>query len=207
MSLDHQTYEGSMDWFARDRLHVLYYLGLIANPVFLAADALLYRAHFQELLIIRIVLELGLAIGFLCLRRQWFPPKALLVAWILIGNLCIVQMTLVLGGFKSQYYNGLNLVFFAAAVIVPISWRSHLIAQVVVLAYYYAANFIRPTSAADLNAAIENSFFLVWTCVAVLFSVYLYERLQRAEFEARQSERRPVKSWRLLIANCSNWTG
>ncbi|MEP6600846.1 MAG: ATP-binding protein, partial [Nitrospirota bacterium] len=184
-----RTYKGFVNRFARDSLHVLYYLGLIANPVFLAADALLYRAHFQELLVIRIILELGLAIGFLCLRRQWLSPKALLVAWILTGNLCVVQMTIVLGGFTSQYYNGLNLVFLAAAVIVPVSWRSHLVAQAVTLAYYYGANFIRPTTAADLNAAIENSFFLVWTCVALLFSVYLYERLQRAEFDARVSER------------------
>jgi signal transduction histidine kinase/class 3 adenylate cyclase len=184
-----QTYDGFVNRFARDRLHVLYYLGLVANPVFLAADALLYRTHFQELLIIRIVLELGLAIGFLCLRRQWLSPKALLVAWILIGNLCIVQMTIVLGGFTSQYYNGLNLVFLAAAVIVPVSWRSHMVAQAVTLACYYGANFMRPTTAADLNAAIENSFFLIWTSVALLFSVYLYERLQRAEFDARLSER------------------
>jgi signal transduction histidine kinase len=186
----HQTYKGFVNGFARDRLHVLYYLGLVANPVFLAADALLYRAHFQELLIIRMVLELGLASGFLCLRRQWLSPKALLVAWILIGNLCIVQMTVVLGGFTSSYYNGLNLVFLAAAVIVPVSWRSHLVAQCVTLLYYYSVNFLHSPDSAGLNAAIENSFFLIWTCVALLFSVYLYERLQRAEYEARLSERR-----------------
>ena len=188
-TISHQTYEGFVNGFARDRLHVLYYLGLVANPVFLAADALLYRVHFQELLIIRIVLELGLAIGFLSLKRQWLSPKALLVAWILIGNLCIVQMTVLLGGFTSQYYNGLNLVFLAAAVIVPVSWRCHMVAQGVTLAYYYGSHFIRPTTAADLNAAIENSFFLIWTSVALLFSIYLYERLQRAEFDARLSER------------------
>ena len=42
---------------------------------------------------------------------------------------------------------------------------------------------------AAFNAAIENSFFLIWTCVAVLFSVYLYERVQHNEFRARVSER------------------
>jgi signal transduction histidine kinase/class 3 adenylate cyclase len=188
-TISHQTYERFVKEFATDRLHILYYLGLVANPVFLAADALLYRQHFQELLIIRLVLEIGLAIGFLCLKRRWLSPKALLVAWILIGNLCVVQMTVVLGGFTSQYYNGLNLVFLAAAVIVPISWRSHMLAQGVSLAWYYGANFMRPATAAALNAAIENSFFLIWTSVALLFSVYLYERLQRAEFDARSSER------------------
>src|SRR2546430_8588918 len=79
----------------------------------------------------------------------------------------------------------------AAAVVVPVSWTSHLAAQAATMTYYYSANFaFGSLSPAALNAAIENSFFLVWTCVALLFSVYLYERLQRAEFEARVSERR-----------------
>ena len=61
--------------------------------------------------------------------------------WILIGNVCVAQMTVILGGFTSQYYNGLNLVFLAAAVIVPISWQSHLIGQILTLVCYYAMNF------------------------------------------------------------------
>ena len=184
------SYETSQSAFAAERLRVLYFLGLIANPVFFAADLLLYRQHLQELFIIRVILELGLGIAFWAFRKRWLTPNVALVFWILIGNLCIAHMTVVLGGFTAQYYNGLNLVFLAAAVIVPVSWRSHLVAQGITLAYYYGANFLRPTTAADLNAAIENSFFLLWTCVALLFSVYLYERLQRAEFGARVSERR-----------------
>jgi signal transduction histidine kinase/class 3 adenylate cyclase len=184
------SYETSQSAFAAERLRVLYFLGLIANPVFFAADILLYRQHLQELFIIRVILELGLGIAFWAFRKRWLTPNVALVFWILIGNLCIAHMTVVLGGFTAQYYNGLNLVFLAAAVIVPVSWRSHLAAQGSTLAYYYGANFFRPTTAADLNAAIENSFFLLWTCVALLFSVYLYERLQRAEFGARVSERR-----------------
>jgi signal transduction histidine kinase/class 3 adenylate cyclase len=184
------SYETSQSAFAAERLRVLYFLGLIANPVFFAADLLLYRQHLQELFIIRVILELGLGIAFWAFRKRWLTPNVALVFWILIGNLCIAHMTVVLGGFTAQYYNGLNLVFLAAAVIVPVSWRSHLVAQGITLAYYYGANFFRPTTTADLNAAIENSFFLLWTCVALLFSVYLYERLQRAEFGARVSERR-----------------
>ncbi|MEP6887480.1 MAG: ATP-binding protein [Nitrospirales bacterium] len=170
---------------------MLYYLGLIANPVFIAADILLHRDHLNSLLVIRSVLELALLVCFFLLTRHpsLLKPNALLVLWVWIGNLCIAQMTVVLGGFTAQYYNGLNLVFLAAAVIVPISWPSHLVAQIGILSYYYGANFLHGTTSGGINAAIENSFFLVWTCVALLFSVYLYERLQRAEFDARQSER------------------
>lgn len=187
-----ESYEAWRNRFAADRLKVLYYLGLVANPVFIGADALLYRPHLQELLLIRAVLETGLVGGFLALRRQLavFKPQVLLAFWIVFPNICIVHMTLVLGGFTSSYYNGLNLVFLAAAVIVPVSWRSHLTAQVMTLIYYYSANFSFRTDPAAMNAAIENSFFLVWTCVALLFSVYFYERLQHAEYHARVSEGR-----------------
>jgi len=68
-----------------------------------------------------------------------------------------------------------------------VSWPSHLVAELVTLSSYYVSNFLGPQP--DFNAAIENSFFLIWTCVALLFSVGLYERLQRAEFQARVSER------------------
>jgi signal transduction histidine kinase/class 3 adenylate cyclase len=181
--------------FAAERLRVLYGLGLVANPVFIAADFLLHRSSLVSLLMIRSILEAGLLAGFFVLirpsaRRNPRLLSLLLVLWILIGSLCIAYMTVVLGGFTSQYYNGLNLVFLAAAVIVPISWPSHLLAQIITLSFYYGVNFPHTTATVDINAAIENSFFLVWTCIAVLFSVYLYERLQRAEFHARLSEHR-----------------
>jgi len=187
-----ENYEDWRRQFATDRLVVLYYLGLVANPVFIAADVLLHREYLSSLLEVRAVLELGFLFSFVMLTRRvaLFTPNVLLALWVLIGNLCIAQMTVILGGFTAQYYSGLNLVFLAAAVIVPVSWPTHLAAQLGTLLYYYGANFLHPQTQAGLDAALENSFFLVWTCVAVLFSVNLYERLQRAEFQARVSERR-----------------
>jgi signal transduction histidine kinase/class 3 adenylate cyclase len=182
------------DWRARftwERLTLLYILGLVANPVFIVADVFLYREYLDSLINIRIILELGLLFCFLFVRIRpaAISPSAFVVLWVLVGNLCIVQMTVLLDGFAAQYYNGLNLVFLAAAVIVPVSWPIHLLAQAGTLAFYYGANFLSHSTTVDINRAIENSFFLVWTCVAILFSVALYERLQRAEFQARVFER------------------
>ena len=185
------TYEEWRDQFTLDRLRVLYILGLIANPFFIIIDVLLYRDHLYTLLIIRAIMEVGFLFSFLGLRQQisFFKPHALLAFWILYPNVCLAQMTVELGGFTSTYYSGLNLVFLAAGVIVPAFWKSHLVAQLGTLLYYYGANFLQTITPLSQNAALENSFFLVWTCVAVLFSVYLYERLQRAELQARESER------------------
>jgi adenylate cyclase len=183
-----ETYLAWRTRFTWERLTVLYLLGLVANVVFIASDYFFYRQHLEELLTIRGILELGLLCCFLLIRYRPSPisPNVFVALWVLIGNVCIVQMTAVLGGFTAQYYNGLNLVFLAAAVIVPVSWQTHLVAQAGTLLAYYGINFLTSTSPVDLNAAIENSFFLVWTCIALLFSVSLYERLQRAQFQTRR---------------------
>ena len=184
------SYEEWRDQFARERLRLLYYLGLIANPVFIAADLLLHREHLHSLIVIRSVLELGLLVCFVLLRRtSLLKPTTLVVLWVVIGNFCIAHMTVVLGGFTSTYYSGLNLVFLAAAVIVPISWPSHLLAQVACLTYYYGINFLHGTTPVGINAAIENSFFLVWTCVALLFSVSLCMSVYNAPNFKRDSLR------------------
>jgi len=170
----------------------LYYLGFSANPVFILSDVLFYRDHLPTLLTLRVFIQTGLLSSFLLfVRRQTaVNPRVPLIAWVVIANICVTHMTVTLGGFTSPYYNGLNLVLLAAAVIVPVSWPSHLLAQAVTLAYYYGINVLSPLSPEAETAAIQNSFFLIWTCVACLFSVSLYEKLQRAEFQARLSERR-----------------
>jgi len=192
-SIGREAAEGYDDWrrnFLHERLHVLYYLGFIANPAFIALDYLQHHEYLYPLFIFRVVLELGLLSGFFLFRYgpKSIPPHWFIMLWVIVANLCVTQMTVVLGGFASQYYNGLNLVYLTAAVIVPVSWPSHLTAQIVTLSAYYVSNFLGADP--NGNAAIENSFFLIWTCVALLFSVGLYERLQRAEFHARVSERR-----------------
>ena len=191
-SAGREAAEAYDDWrrnFIRERLHVLYYLGFIANPAFIALDYLQHRDYLIPLFIVRVVLQLGLLGGFLLLKfgPKSIPPNWFVILWVVVANLCVTQMTVILGGFSSQYYNGLNLVYLTGAVIVPVSWPSQLAAQLVTLSSYYVSNSLGPQP--DFNAAIENSFFLIWTCVALLFSVGLYERLQRAEFFARVSER------------------
>src|SRR5262245_65622819 len=66
------------DWrrnFIRERLHVLYYLGFIANPAFIALDYLLHRVYLISLFIILVVLQLGLFIAFFSLEivSRFFP--------------------------------------------------------------------------------------------------------------------------------------
>ena len=163
-STGHKATESYEDWrnrFFHERLHVLYYLGFVANPAFIALDYLQHREHLYPLFTIRVVLELGLVSGFLLFKygpkripRHWF-----VMLWVIVANLCVTQMTVTLGGFGSQYYNGLNLVYLTAAVIVPVSWPSHLVAELVTLSSYYVSNFLG-TQPVFINA-IKNCFYLI----------------------------------------------
>ena len=110
------TYEGWRAPFAAERLRVLYYLGLAANVAFMLADFLLYREAVPALLPFRAVIETGFVVVLVALFRgvAYGRPAVPLIAWILIGNLCIAQMTVLLGGFTAPYFNGLNLVFLVS---------------------------------------------------------------------------------------------
>ena len=131
-----------------------------------------------------------LTIGFFLIRPLAFRARwhFIIIYWLLTANIAITHMTIVLGGFTSTYYSGLNLVFLAVAVIVPLSWPTHLVGQIGSISYYYAAHFLGEYGDADLSAAIENLFFFGWTCVATICSVFLTERLMKTAFHARQSD-------------------
>ena len=175
------------DLFILSRLRVALWLGLIGNLQFIVLDFIIYPAHFRSLLILRGLIELGL-LGMLFLRRTVFVQQH--PAWVIVGiigslNFPIAHMTMIVGGFASPYYSGLNLVFLGISVIIPCHWRFHTLAQSSVLIYYFGLNAVVYSPEADWNAALTNGYFLLWSSLVCGVAVYLYERLQRAEFEAR----------------------
>src|SRR5262249_2912652 len=142
-----------------------------------------------SLLILRVIFEVGCLICLFILKRWTTETSHAVVFFGLLGVMgcSIAQMTVVLGGFSSSYYQGMNLVFFSASVLIPVRWPRHAAIQVMVLAYYYAANLIASRPGGDFRIAVENTFFLLWTCALACSSVLLYERLLREQFHARNA--------------------
>ena len=102
-TVGHELAAAYDDWrknFTRERLHVLFYLGFIANPAFIALDYLQHREYLAPLFIIRVVLQLGLFCGFLLLKfgPKSIPPNWFFILWVVVANLCVTQMTVTLGG-------------------------------------------------------------------------------------------------------------
>jgi signal transduction histidine kinase len=79
-----------------------------------------------------------------------------------------------------------TLVFLALAAAVPIRWMLHLTAQVGVVVSYFGINAIFGQHFNEpLYEQITVGLCLFWVCFICNLAVYLYERLRRAEFQAR----------------------
>ena len=185
-SITRESYEEWRERFLRERLQILYQFAILANPFFLIVDYL-QDQHWQSLLLLRTVLEFIWVVGLLLLRLQksFFKPHVLLILMILGPNIGICHMTTMLGGFSSLYFTGLLLIFLAPAVVVPVFWKSHFVAQLCSLVYYFGINSIQSNTRINLGDVSINFMILMWMCIALTVSVILYERLQKSEFEAR----------------------
>ncbi|TAD77147.1 MAG: PAS domain-containing sensor histidine kinase [Oscillatoriales cyanobacterium] len=77
--------------------------------------------------------------------------------------------------------------FFAQATLVPVRWPLHVLSQVLSLVHSFGLREFLGT--AIRSSPIQSRFGLLlelfWICLVCDLSVYLYERLQRAEFNAR----------------------
>jgi adenylate cyclase len=94
-----------------------------------------------------------------------------------------------------------TLVFLTQATLLPIRWRLHLVAQGVLLGYYFSVNTLLGLKQ-DIGSVWDATLWLYffWFCGICNLSVFLYERLQRAEFRAlKELELEQAKSEKLLL--------
>ena len=79
------------------------------------------------------------------------------------------------------------IVFIIQATLIPVRWRLHVTSQFIAYICYLVVNAALGLSAYDrLLDYVAGILPLFWVCVACDLSVYLYERLQQAEFSARR---------------------
>ncbi|MHC5594735.1 MAG: PAS domain-containing sensor histidine kinase [Nostoc sp.] len=100
------------------------------------------------------------------------------------------QLFATLSGFALPDTIGWSLLFLSQAVLMPVCWTLHLLTQVSVLIYFFGVN-----TALGLKTPIPDHpeiynvtfiLYIFWFCAICDIGVYLYDRLQRSEFYARQ---------------------
>ncbi|MBE7380587.1 MAG: HAMP domain-containing histidine kinase [Leptolyngbya sp. SIO1E4] len=111
-----------------------------------------------------------------------------------------------------------TMMFLAQSTLVPVRWKVHLRSQLTLLiplTLLIMAIAIAEDFFAVLIGSIPLYIYLLWVCFIANLSVYLYERLRYAEFEARQATqtflhavshdlRNPVTGTQLLLKSFLN---
>ncbi|MBG1242987.1 PAS domain-containing sensor histidine kinase [Nostoc sp. NZL] len=100
------------------------------------------------------------------------------------------QLFATIRGFALADTIGWSLLFLSQAVLMPVCWILHLLCQVGVLFYYFGVNTVLglKTLVPEYPEIYNVTFilYIFWFCVICDIGVYLYDRLQRSEFYARQ---------------------
>ncbi|MGE5658960.1 MAG: adenylate/guanylate cyclase domain-containing protein [Actinomycetota bacterium] len=157
-----------------------------------------------SLFLTQITVQLVLLFGLALLRN---PAVRRYPAIIFLGlswsTTLIPQLRATFFGAAQPDIIAWTLMFFGQATLNPVRWPLHLIAQLGVFFYYFGVNGILQLKVKPEYMPLSMGMlylYLFWVCLICNLSVYLYERLAKAEFRARRAlEAEQERSERLLL--------
>jgi adenylate cyclase len=192
-------------------------LGLIVAACsilsFFLVNVVLHEREMEEHLFwlsIQMVEELSLLSCLILLHtkigRKYLPYIFLWFSWSIT---LIPQYGALRFGFMQFDFIGWSLIFLGQAALMPVQWRLHLLSQLMVFIHFYFLHqwFNLPIQLFESVPPSATYLYFLWFCIICDLSVFLYERLQKAEFKAKlalQTEHSALKveqekSERLLL--------
>lgn len=128
---------------------------------------------------------------FACYWLHKTPLGGRYPGWLFLGfswSLTVVTQTSVaLCGITTLMESVWMIVFIIQATLIPVRWRLHMASQLSAFICYFAVNTALGLSMArPLFEYVAEFLPLFWVCFVCDLSVYLYERLQHAEFSSRR---------------------
>lgn len=200
------NYEMWRNYFTQKRLRLGIWVGLLYFLSFLPLDIAGYlSAHpFAGLwLLTNIARIASLLICSLLLRNQLFHRRLgfifLSVSWSISLS---QQLSDTLKGSGEPQIFTWTMLFISQATLVPVYWPLHFVSQLGALVYYFGVNRLLGLNLAYSQMPAPNLLLnLFWICCICNLSVYLYERLARAEFHARQKLKAAQEQSERLLLN------
>lgn len=188
------SYELQRDCFLRKRLRIALWISIafaLSITLYLLGQTIFAPNEFKLAnLYIGATVELGL---LACLSLQGTPlgrryPGLLFLgfSWSLT---LMVQIGAALAGEARPQTSIWYLTFLTQATLMPVRWPLHVISQMGVIACYISINALLNLKVAKATMFDFIGFYLLlfWFCFICNLSVYLYEKLQREEFNTRKS--------------------
>ena len=160
---------------------------LLQTLVFIPADWVLHREHFDSFLVARLALNAALGVIWLGTATRW--PAASSLAVCALGSALFLFMVDQTGGVTSGYYVGLILLVVGMGFLTPQTVKqSGLIATSIFLAY--SALPLYTQDPIDWTIFAENLFFLGAACAEAWWASLHMERMRLADFsQKRELER------------------
>jgi signal transduction histidine kinase len=146
--------------------------------------------RYRMALIVSSLITGGLLLGCVLLRRTgWMHRYPGVLFLCLSGSLTLTD--LMVGTFYRIPELPDTFVLLAQAVLIPVHWRLHLLAQL--LPIFYSISVYPLLGITQIGErSFYNSFSfgdfanLFWVCLICNLAVYLYERLKRSEFASQR---------------------
>lgn len=196
-NLDRMSYEGWQNRFLLARVRLAFGLGLLISWSFavldLARSVLRQETLSWDNVAARLATLISL-LGFWYLSDTRWGARHLRILFLgflfsfqIVPETCQVLLSPVTLNRLPPRLFGWAFGFFAQATLIPARWPLHVLSQALALIHSFGLREL--LGAAIRSSPIQSRFGLLlelfWICVVCDLSVYLYERLQRAEFSAR----------------------
>ncbi|MDA3962984.1 MAG: response regulator, partial [Planctomycetota bacterium] len=156
-------------------------------PLGTALDYMVYPDLQARFLAIRLIASALVVVVYLLHKArscQDFMP-ALNISWVLAINAGLCVMIGASEGAASPYYAGLNLVFLAMILLMPLTWIDALVCCGVTVLFYLVACIAHGDPLSNLGILFNNLYFLSLTAlVCCIASAYL-TGMRKAEFALR----------------------
>ncbi len=185
-------YEAWRDRFLMNRLYLALWIGVIFVAsmcgLFFCTAIFEPEAFKISYLLCSGAIELGLLTCLLLHKTNIGRRYPALLFLGFCWSLTVVTQTWVaLAGSTKLMIPLWTMVFLTQATLMPVRWRLHLVSQISAFTYYLVINLTLGLTFSEPPLAYAIGYvFLFWVWFICDLSVYLYERLHKAEFKGRK---------------------
>lgn len=183
---DSAGYDEWLQGFIRNRVLLTLQIWLITNSLYVFTAPFAHPEQYGTLFLIHGAIFLGLLAGWI-LYKSLIGNRyldLLIVGAIWPVSLGDAQGTAFLD--ETDYCMYMTLTLLAAAILIPVRWRTHVVAQVGTLVYFLGVQAALGWTAASRNELYDQIMILCSVSGVASYSVYSYSRLQLAEFNVRR---------------------
>ncbi len=190
--------------FMLHRLRLVLLVGIFSCLSFIALNLSRYPEFKSTWLFTNLSQEVVLLLSFWLLHTRFGQQRPSLIFLLLSWSITIIPLYWSLQmGIANFDFVTWTLVFLTQATFIPVRWQLHLLSQLGLFTCFFSILFLfeAPLESQIVDSdSVFLSLYIFWFCVICNIAVYLYERLQYAEFQAKKElQAEQEKSERLLL--------